>query len=76
MPKNSVIVVLGVVIALLPLLGFPRAWESFFQVVTGLAIVLISVWSTIDKKLTLKVKAQQRQARKLISAVPPEEISN
>ena len=50
--------------ALLPLLGFPRAWESFFQVVVGLSIVLISIWSSIDKRLTLKAKAQKRQLRK------------
>ena len=58
---------LGVLIALLPVLGFPRAWESFFQVLAGLAIVLLSVWSTIDKKIMLKHKAQVRQARKVTS---------
>ena len=69
MPKNKIILVLGVIIALLPVLGFPSSWESFFQVVTGLAIVLLSVWATIDRKLTLKAKAQMRQARK--STTPP-----
>lgn len=51
-------------VALLPLVGFPRLWESFFQVATGVAIVLVSVWSTIDKRLTLKAKAQKRQLHK------------
>lgn len=60
---------LGAVIALLPVLGFPRSWEVFFQVLAGLSIVILSVWSTIDKKLTLKAKAQQRQARKNVE--PP-----
>ena len=69
MPKNRIILVLGVVIALLPVLGFPRAWESFFQILTGLSIVLLSVWSTIDKKLMLKAKAQMRQVRK--TSIPP-----
>src|SRR5947209_6331594 len=64
MPKSRIIIVLGVLVALLPVLGFPRSWESFFQVVAGLAIVLISVWATIDKKIMLKAKAQMRQARK------------
>lgn len=58
---------LGVLIALFPVLGFPRAWESFFQVLAGLAIVLLSVWSTIDKKIMLKHKAQIRQARKSVN---------
>jgi len=55
---------LGVLVALMPLLGFPNVWESFFQVALGLAIVVISVWSTIDKHLTLKAKAQRRQLHK------------
>ena len=61
MPKNRIIITLGLIIALLPLLGFPRLWESFFQVVAGLSIILLSVWTTIDKRLSLKAKAQKRQ---------------
>ena len=55
--------------ALLPLLGFPSAWEAFFQVAAGLSIVGLSVWSQIDKKLSQKAKAQMRSARKAF--VPP-----
>lgn len=67
MPKNRIILVLGIVVALLPVLGFPRSWEIFFQVLAGLSIAILTVWSTIDKKLTLKAKAQQRQARKIVT---------
>ena len=56
--------ILGVAIALLPILGFPRFWEAFFQVLAGLSIVLLSVWASIDKRLTLKAKAQKRQIHK------------
>ncbi|OHB10862.1 MAG: hypothetical protein A3H60_01905 [Candidatus Zambryskibacteria bacterium RIFCSPLOWO2_02_FULL_44_12b] len=64
MPKSRIIITLGAIIAILPLLGFPRLWESFFQVATGLSIVLLSVWTSIDKRLTLKAKAQKRQIHK------------
>ena len=64
MPKNRIIIVLGVLIALLPLFGFPHAWEAFFQVITGIGIVLISVWSTIDRRISLKAKVQRRQLHK------------
>ena len=64
MPKNRIIITLGLIIALLPLLGFPRLWESFFQVVAGLSIILLSAWTTIDKRLSLKAKAQKRQIHK------------
>lgn len=65
MSKNRIILFLGVIIALLPALGFPNSWEAFFQVLTGLSIILLSVWATIDRKLSLKAKAQMRnRARK------------
>ena len=68
MPKSRVIVTLGVLIALLPMLGFPRAWESFFQVAAGVSIVILSVWASVDKRLMLKAKAQKRQTHKRLQA--------
>ena len=64
MPKNRIIVALGALIAIFPVLGFPRLWESFFQVAIGLSIVLLSVCASIDKRLALKAKAQKRQIHK------------
>lgn len=56
---------LAACVALLPVLGFPKAWESFFQVIAGLSIIAASVWSSIDRKLKLQAKAQSR-ARKVM----------
>ena len=64
MPKSKIILTIGVIIALLPLLGFPHSWESFFEVVGGLSIVLLSVLISIDRRLSLKAKMHKRQARK------------
>jgi len=64
MSKSKIIITLGVLIALMPILGFPPAWESFFEIFIGLSIVGVSVWSTIDKKLTQKAKAHKRQAKR------------
>lgn len=64
MPKNRIIIVTGFFISLLPVLGFPHAWESFFQVVGGLGIVLLSVMISIDKRLTQKAKAEKRIKRR------------
>ena len=66
MPKSKLIVVFAVLIALLPALGFPHSWESIFQVLAGIFIIVLSVWTNIDKKLTLKHKAQMRQVRKAV----------
>ncbi len=64
MPKSKIILTIGFIIALLPLLGFPHSWESFFEVVGGLSIVLLSVLISVDKRLSLKAKMHKRQARK------------
>ena len=66
---------LGVLIALTPILGFPHKLESVFQVIAGLSIVLVSVWSTIDKHLTLKAKAQKRHIRKVRESVVVEPLN-
>ena len=64
MHRSKIIITLGIIVALLPLLGFPRAWEAVFQVLAGLSIAGLSIWSTIDKRLTLKAKARRRQLEK------------
>ena len=64
MPKNKIIITIGVIIALLPVFGFPHIWEVFFQVVVGILIVLLSVWVNIDRRISLKAKAQRRQVYK------------
>ncbi len=55
---------MGVLVALLPFFGFPRAWEAFFQFTAGLGIAGFSMWATIDKKLSMKAKAQMRSRRR------------
>ncbi len=64
MPKSRIILALGFLIALLPVLGFPHAWESFFEVAAGLGIVLLSVLISVDKRLMQKAKAERRQVRR------------
>jgi Kef-type K+ transport system membrane component KefB len=64
MPKSKIILTIGFIIALLPILGFPHNWESFFEVVGGLSIVLLSFLISIDRRLSLKAKMHKRQARK------------
>lgn len=77
MPKNRIIITLGAIVALLPIFGFPRLWESIFQVFAGLSIISLSVWATINKKLAQKAKARERIGRRepdfdSTSANPPD----
>ena len=68
MPKSKIILSIGFLIALLPVLGFPHSWESFFEIVGGLSIVLLSVLISIDRRLSRRAKIVKRQARKRVFA--------
>lgn len=64
MPKSRIILAIGFLLVLLPILGFPPNWDEFFMVASGLLIVLLSVLIAVDRRLTLKAKAEKRSARK------------
>jgi len=64
MHRSKIIITLGIIVALMPLLGFPHAWESVLQVLLGLSISGLSIWSIIDKRLSLKARARSRQLEK------------
>jgi hypothetical protein len=67
MPKNKIIIILGAFVALLHIVnGLPSRWESLLTIAAGLSIVLLSVLTTVDKKMSQKAKAQKRQARKIV----------
>ena len=70
MSKSRIILVIAALIALLPFLGFPYAWEAVFQVLAGLTIIGVSEWARIDRKLALKAKARERATRKAVPATP------
>lgn len=74
MHRSKSILVLGALVALLPFVGFPRVWEAIFQVVAGLSIVGLSTWSSIDKKLSQKAKAELRQRRRSTDAPVDESL--
>jgi hypothetical protein len=65
MNRSKAIITIGILVALLPILGFPRSWESYFQVAAGLSLVALSVWSTIDKKISQRAKAHKRQTERM-----------
>ena len=67
MPKSKIILAIGCFIALLPVLGFPHAWESFFEVMGGLGIVLLSVLITVDRRMTLRLKAERRHHNRRVN---------
>jgi hypothetical protein len=55
MSKNKAILIIGVIILILPDLGFPPEWDSIFYVLLGLVLVLISIWNSIEARSGLRL---------------------
>lgn len=62
MHKQLVIFFLGVWVALLPLLGFPGSWKTFFFVVSGLAIAVLSFRVLYRQRAALHQDKAQKQS--------------
>lgn len=43
MPKRTVYIIIGILIALMPFLGFPSSWKDAFYVLAGLAVVALAM---------------------------------
>lgn len=48
MPKYSTLIGLGILIAVMPLLGFPLVVKDIFLVIIGLAIAVIAYFSNVQ----------------------------
>lgn len=46
---------LGIFIVLIPFLGFPSTWKTFMIVISGFALVSLSVEITIPKKIPRRI---------------------
>lgn len=56
MNKNKIILILAVILALMPFLGFPSSWKDFFYVITGLLIIMLSL---MKKRTELKKNSSE-----------------
>ena len=48
--KQWVSAILGLLIILIPYLGFPLSWSNFFFVVSGIIIAVLSFWALSEEK--------------------------
>ena len=44
MSKETAVITLGILVIILPFLGFPEAWRVFFFVVTGIGLVVLGFY--------------------------------
>jgi cell division protein FtsW (lipid II flippase) len=60
MPKGTAIILLALFVAIMPFLGFPSAWKTFFYVGAGLILAALSY---LDKKELLAALEKQEKDR-------------
>ena len=51
---------LGIFIFIIPFLGFPGAWKTFFVTISGIVLVFLSVKISLPKKTT-KVRTKREK---------------
>lgn len=54
MSKNKIVFILGIALVILPFLGFPSAWKTFFMLVMGLFLVSLSFTTSLRKRTSGK----------------------
>jgi len=60
MSKESKITIVALLIALVPFLGFPAAWKTFFIVVSALSIAGLSFAQAVKNRLENTVSAEAK----------------
>lgn len=50
MTKNRALVILGLLVAVIPLAGFPSHWEEYINVALGFVIVFVTLLIIRDRK--------------------------
>lgn len=72
--KNNFYISFGIWIAILPFLGIPGAWKNVLVTLSGLFLILVSIWPAIMKKLQTKPKSRKKKENnELRFSDPPSE---
>ncbi len=65
--KNRLILILGIWIALIPFLGFPSSYKSFFVVASGIAVAVVSFLHARDRYRAQMLSSGQDDKKEILS---------
>lgn len=54
MIKNRKTFFIGIFVFIIPFLGFPSSWKTFFTIIAGLSLMVVSIKINLPKKTSLK----------------------
>ncbi len=61
MSKNSTILAIGIIQLIMPLLGFPSTWRSFFSVVFGIILIVLSFSVAIKRRSSVRKSVRRKK---------------
>ncbi len=50
MSRNKIILLLGILLVLMPFLGFPSAWKTFFYSGFGIILIIIAIVGHVRRR--------------------------
>ena len=71
MKTNRVILIIGILIFLIPVTGFPRVWEESFLLIAGIILVVFSSLNLWQRSILKRLHYHSRQQ---VKNIPREEI--
>ncbi len=75
MPKRKIMIWIGVLIALMPFLGFPPSWKTAFYFVSGVLIAWNS-YQLNKHRMTRRQRREQKPKESIPAHLPPEADSS
>jgi len=64
MQNRKTIFFIGFIVFLLPVLGFPGSWESFFEIVSGLILMFLAARKTLEKRIVKDKRIRLKRKEK------------
>ncbi len=55
MSKNKIILILGILVAIMPWLGFPSSWKDVFYFLAGAVMVIVAVIGHSRRRSALSI---------------------
>jgi hypothetical protein len=65
MSRNKIIFIIGIVVLIMPFLGFPSAWKTIFYIIAGAILVIIAIHGHIRRRS----RAPLMESREVVTEV-------
>jgi len=59
MSRNKLILLIGILLVLMPFLGFPSAWKTFFYMGFGIILIIVAIVGHVRRRSPLMVEREE-----------------